>query len=204
MDEFSSAPATQLTSAAPVAPSASLANPQAPPEVPKTPRRHEITRDQRLQIQTLAGVGLKYAEIAKELGITIPQVQYANTHCLTLQRRKRGQHGKLRQEQIDYLVEWVCSSKENRRIQYWKIPVILHWDVSENAIRYALKNQGFHRYIARRKPPISEKNRQLRLRWAQEHLNWTKDQWYSIFWTDETWITDRRHTRTWVTRRRGE
>ncbi len=79
MDEFSSAPATQLTPAAPVAPAASLANPQAPPEVPQTPRRHEITRDQRLQVQTLAGVGLKYAEIAEELGITIRQVQYANT-----------------------------------------------------------------------------------------------------------------------------
>ncbi len=92
MDEFSSAPATQLTSAAPVAPAALLTNRQAPPEVPQTSRRHYITRDQQLQVQTLAGVGLKYAEIAEELGITIQQVQYANTHRLTPQRRKRGRH----------------------------------------------------------------------------------------------------------------
>ncbi len=146
MDKFSSAPATQLTPAA-NAPAASLANPQASPKVPKTPRRHEITRDQRRQVQTWAGVGLKYAEIAEELGSTIRQVQYANTHRLTPQRRKRGRHGKLRQEQIDHLVEWLCSSKENRRTAYRKIRVILYWDVSENALCYALKNPGFHRYI---------------------------------------------------------
>lgn len=50
MDEFSSAPATHLTSAAIVAPAASLGNSQAPPELPQTPRRHDITRDQRLHV----------------------------------------------------------------------------------------------------------------------------------------------------------
>jgi len=52
-----------------------------------------------------------------------------------------------------------------------------------------------------RKPPITERNRVIRLEWAREHVNWTQDQWYSILWTDETWITGGRHTRTWVTRR---
>jgi hypothetical protein len=55
-----------------------------------------------------------------------------------------------------------------------------------------------------RKPPITEKNRRLRLQWALEHVNWTLEQWYQILWTDETWITGGRHTRTWVTRRAGE
>lgn len=58
--------------------------------------------------------------------------------------------------------------------------------------------------MARRKPPISEKNRRARLAWAEAHRNWTFDQWALIFWTDETWATGGRHTRTWVTRRPGE
>ncbi len=62
----------------------------------------------------------------------------------------------------------------------------------------------FQQYIARTKPPISECNRQLRLTWAREHLDWTKEQWNKILWTDETWVTGGRHTRTWVTRRPGE
>ena len=76
--------------------------------------------------------------------------------------------------------------------------------VGKTAIRAALIREGFHRRLAMRKPPISERNRVIRLQWAQEHANWTGEQWNSILWTDETWITGGRHTRTWVTRRTGE
>ena len=78
MDEFLPPLPAPATSATPAAPAAALANLQAPPadspappEAPETPRRHQISRDQRLQVQTLASLGLKYAEIAEELGITI-------------------------------------------------------------------------------------------------------------------------------------
>lgn len=47
----------------------------------------------------------------------------------------------------------------------------------------------FQQYIARTKPSISECNRQLRLAWADEHPDWTKEQWNKILWTDETWVT---------------
>src|SRR5437588_681896 len=55
-----------------------------------------------------------------------------------------------------------------------------------------------------RKPPITERNRIIRLQWAEEHVGWTGEQWNSILWTDEIWITGGWHTRTWVTRRAGE
>ena len=72
------------------------------------------------------------------------------------------------------------------------------------AIRNALRNAGFKRYIARRKPPISEANRVKRLAFAIEHLNWSIEDWSRILWSDETWVTGGRHTKTWVTRRPGE
>ena len=66
------------------------------------------------------------------------------------------------------------------------------------AIRAALGKEGFHWRLAMRKPPISERNRVIRLQLAQEHVNWTQPQWNSILLTDETWITGGRHTHTWV------
>ena len=45
-------------------------------------------------------------------------------------------------------------------------------------------------------PLYLKKNRQLRLQWALEHVEWTQEQWNSVLWSDETWITPRRHTRT--------
>jgi ketohexokinase/beta-glucosidase len=78
------------------------------------------------------------------------------------------------------------------------------WDVSEWAIRGALRSRGYNRRVARAKPPLTDVNKQARLRWAQAHVDWTPQQWESILWSDETWITGGRHRRQLVTRRPGE
>ncbi|CAD6199912.1 unnamed protein product [Caenorhabditis auriculariae] len=37
-----------------------------------------------------------------------------------------------------------------------------------------------------KKPLISEKNRAARVKWAKEHLNWTRQDWNKILWSDES------------------
>ncbi|CAD6193756.1 unnamed protein product [Caenorhabditis auriculariae] len=37
-----------------------------------------------------------------------------------------------------------------------------------------------------KKPLISEKNRAARVKWAKEHLNWTRQDWNQILWSDES------------------
>jgi len=54
------------------------------------------------------------------------------------------------------------------------------------------------------KPPISEKNRKLRLKFAKEHRGWTYHNWCKFLWSDETWVTHGRHQKTKVLRRPGE
>ena len=75
---------------------------------------------------------------------------------------------------------------------------------SYHVVRTALQNAGYARRVARRKPPISERVRNLRLQWAIEHVNWTQEDWQKILWSDETWVNGDRHTKTYVTRRPGE
>ena len=72
------------------------------------------------------------------------------------------------------------------------------------AIKNTLYRLGFRRRVARKKPPITETNRKKRLAWAQEHLDWSPEQWAKILWTDETWVTGGPHTKQYVTRRVGE
>ena len=76
--------------------------------------------------------------------------------------------------------------------------------MGKKAIRVALIKEEFHRCLAMRKPPMTERNPQIGQQCAQEPAQWTQEQWNSILWTDETWITGGRHTRTWVTWRAGE
>ena len=72
------------------------------------------------------------------------------------------------------------------------------------AVRTALRRSGYRRYAALRKPPIIENNRIKRLQFSRAHINWTKEEWYSILWSDETWVTAGRHRKTYVTRRQDE
>jgi hypothetical protein len=54
------------------------------------------------------------------------------------------------------------------------------------------------------KPPISEKNRKLRLKFAREHRGWIYHNWCKFLWSDETWVKHGRHQKTKVLRRPGE
>lgn len=62
----------------------------------------------------------------------------------------------------------------------------LRLSVYKSTLHKALAKRGYHRYKALRKPPITERTRALRLNWALEHVNWTREQWSKILWTDET------------------
>ena len=108
-------------------------------------------------------------------------------------------------EQEQDLVEFVCLSKKNRRMGFLHLSMTLFSGVFGMwVIKNCLYRLGFCRRVVHKKPPISEKNRQKRLQWALEHINWTEEQWSSILWTDETWITGGPHRKQYVTRRDGE
>jgi hypothetical protein len=69
-------------------------------------------------------------------------------------------------------MEYVCSSREGRRSTFLQLSAVLFGAVfSVWAIKNALYRLGFRRRVARKKPPISEKNRRLRLAWAIKHLD---------------------------------
>jgi len=87
---------------------------------------------------------------------------------------------------------------------YACIPIALKWDCSEYTIRHSLRRHGFKRYVALRKPPITEKTRILREALADKRRFWGPEKWQTILWSDETWVTSGRHRKTYVTRRMDE
>jgi Transposase len=56
----------------------------------------------------------------------------------------------------------------------------LNLQCNVNAIKNALYKRGYHRRLARHKPPISEKNRVLRLEFAYKHLHWSEKQCWEV------------------------
>jgi len=101
-------------------------------------------------------------------------------------------------------LSFVSGSKQNRRTPYYRIIDILQLDISCHALRNALARRGYRRYIALRKPPITETTRLKRIQFALEHIYWTPTQWAMVLFTDETWVNGTNHRKVYVTRRPGE
>jgi hypothetical protein len=79
-----------------------------------------------------------------------------------------------------------------------------YWDCGLEAIENALKREGFGIRVAMYKPPISEKNCKLQLKFTIEHRGWTYHEWCKFFWSDETWVKHGRYQKTHVLRRPHE
>lgn len=176
-----------------------------PSSTTRRQRAQPLTRDQRRDCSLLHSIGWSYTDIYNRFSYTRRQIALAcRSDARATPKKRPGRPPVLTQAQVEELVEFVYASSTNRRMSFEKLAEVLDFGVKKQAIRAALLREGFHRRIAMRKPPISERNQQKRLQWAHEHIGWTIDQWNTILWTDETWITAGRHTRTWVTRRVGE
>jgi len=166
----------------------------------------QLSTEERQRIRTLYFDGyLSQSLIQERTGFTKAQIQTAIRANDATASRSSGRPATITPQQEEELVEFVCGSKRNRRMGYLELSMALFAGMlGMYVIKRALYRLGFRRRIARRKPPLSEKNQRLRVAWAEEHKNWTFEQWAEILWTDETWVTGGHHRRQYVTRRQGE
>jgi ketohexokinase/beta-glucosidase len=108
---------------------------------------------------------------------------------------------------MDDIIAFISSSKRTSRLLYYKVIRELELDVSVETLARSLRKRGYSRSVALRKPPLTEHTKQLRLAWALEHVNWTREQWMQICWScwsDESWVTSGAHKKIYVTRKEGE
>ena len=174
---------------------------------PNTQRSTRLTRNNRLQIQTLHDAHHSNADIHRLTGFSKKAIQYALKHRLTPQHNRAGRPPQISSTEGDRLEAFVRASKRNRRLSYEQLLTEVfpnRDDIGPAAVKNCLERRGYRRRIALRKPILSPQNRLTRLNWAWEHLHWTTEQWNSILWSDETWVKSFRHRKTWITRLPGE
>lgn len=171
----------------------------------KTPNNNPTSRDDRLKIQTLYyTAGWTVDDILlQNPRLSRRQVDYALRFRPTPQKQRYGRHPLLSTPQRKHLIDWATFNSLSRDIPIRELPRWLGWTCGEKAIRTAFKKEGCCRGVRKRTPPISEKNRRLRLAWAEEHKDWTDEQWDLICWSDETWVQPGYHKRQWCTRKIG-
>ncbi len=60
--------------------------------------------------------------------------------------------------------------------------------ISEHTTRRTLKQMGSSSRRPHRVSLLSDKNRTRRLQFAQDHQNWTIEDWKNVPWSDESWF----------------
>jgi len=61
-------------------------------------------------------------------------------------------------------------------------------DVSEQIVQNVLRQEGYHRHIARKVPFLTQHHRHLHVSWAWLYRLLTPQQWQSVIWSDKCYI----------------
>ncbi|KAJ3466932.1 hypothetical protein MRS44_004496 [Fusarium solani] len=163
-----------------------------------------ITAEQKRKCLLFRSAGWNYTRIAIFFNFTPRQAQYAIliTEALSVPKGNtvRGQLPVLNHPQLLIVLAFTLSSRDTRRMEYNRLATSLGWRCKPAVIRNALREVGYERYPALIRPTIIEEFRQARFDWAQDHVDWTVEQWKAVVWSGETRIMTGPHARIHVTR----
>lgn len=157
---------------------------------------------------TLRQEGYTYGQVARKLGggATASGVmklwrKFENTGKVV--DKKRSGRPKISSARQDRMLVRLCLTDRRKSLpelrQEWTVRA------SKYTVRRRLITFGLKARIPRRKPLVNVQQRQRRLNWAKEHLNWSHEQWKKVLWSDESRITLFANDGTqFVWRRQGE
>ncbi|KAF2180178.1 hypothetical protein K469DRAFT_796305 [Zopfia rhizophila CBS 207.26] len=151
--------------------------------MPKTPQRR-LTYKERVRIHTLAELGWKQVDIARQLGIP----QQTISICLKSPEtptKPKGRPPILDTPLRQLLVRHATEDAEQRRKTCEEIAHELGINVCRRLLIKAFEKELYHRRKATEKPFINGDQRHQRVMWAWEHLDWSDEQWASVGWSDE-------------------
>jgi transposase len=163
----------------------------------------DTTRDQRIAIKTALLFNVPWNKIRQELHVTNRQIQYANRHRTTPQKKKKcGGNPKVSTPKRQALEAWLLESPSRRHIPWRQIPLCAPEfnNIGEHAIHTAMTSLGYCRRVAKRKGFSTESRvMQQRLDFAREAINWSQERLYLQIFSDEVWAMGGAHTHSFVT-----
>ncbi|KAI1002088.1 hypothetical protein K3495_g6115 [Podosphaera aphanis] len=112
-----------------------------------------------------------HTKIAAQLGITVRQVEYTLSLPYLELKKAPGRAPTLSSEDVDQIENFITSPSQGRRMSWLELAAgpFQYLGASERELHNELKNRGYTRHPALKKPPFSEFNKRKRLEWAEAH-----------------------------------
>lgn len=147
----------------------------------------EIKSTKKAYVNGMSKGGMKAKDIAivvnLPLGTVYRIIREGYTEDEVPREQKRGRPPKFSERDIRSVVNF---AKGQRRATLAEITNECNIDAHPNTIRKMLRNAGFNNRIARMKPFLMPRHIVMRKIFANEHLEWTLDDWKQVIWTDES------------------
>lgn len=102
------------------------------------------------------------------------------------------------------LVNRLTTDAQSRRLSLQQLARLEGLTHDLKTIRKALDLEGYRRYAATKKPFLTQAQKDARLQWALEHVEWSDRQWSRVLWTDEASIRCGYFGQIYVTRKASE
>jgi transposase len=157
----------------------------------KMARGIELTAEKRAQIVILQKQGNSYREISKILQVSLGAVQKAiarNRETGLNTDRKRSGRPRKTVQRVDNKIYAISKADRFKSASTIRAEINRDLDshISLTTVKRRLREKGMIGRIAVKKPLLRTVNKQKRLDFAKEHIDWTIEQWKSVLWTDES------------------
>jgi hypothetical protein len=134
----------------------------------------KLTYKERCRIFTLSDfLGWKQEAIATSMGLPRTTVQSAIYSMMETPTKQLGRKPKPTGQIRKRLVAGATLDAAHRRMTYGEIAQLEGIQAGRKALVAAFKRESYHRRAAMAKPLLTQSQKQARLAWAREHLEWT-------------------------------
>ena len=149
----------------------------------------ELTPHLRGIIQGMSHSGKSYGKIAAELNLRRSTVQ------MTLERARERRNGfskprigrprKTSVRSMRVITRWI---RQNPWATYAQTIAILLLRFSVDTLKRALKSYDIGKWMAAKRPFLTDQVAALRLQWCLDHRNWTESDWDKVVFSDESTV----------------
>jgi transposase len=155
------------------------------------PKVKELSCDLRQKVIDMRNNGSSYGQISRNLIIpkstVVNIVKKFNTSDEVKTRPRSGRPSKLSMRSCRHLLR---HTRQNRgytlqRITRYASNLLDNNAVCKRTVRRLLHKHKMYNRIAVKKPLINNLNRQRRVNWASDRLNWNLGRWRRVLWSDE-------------------
>ena len=149
-----------------------------------------LSQTERIQITTLHDEGWSNSALARRFGVQRKTIislinKHENNEPLTDRTHpRRPRKTTLREDRILGRLSIANPTSVSRSLHQQWSPHLAN-QVTTRTVRNRLIEAGISCRIAKKKPILSLQHKRRRLQWAEEHLNWTPEDWQRVIFSDE-------------------